>query len=111
MVTMTYRGLRGLARDALEALGVPWSGGDIAVMQTFLEDYLSSRFGFVFEEDPVLPEGLHIVSGAQPGTLAVVDAQEHVWVTLHDGAEGDPIEWRREITKRVREALVDTEEE
>lgn len=52
-----------------------------------------------------LPEGLHVVSGKEDWTLDVQDAQGHTWVTLRDGAFGDPIEWRQTILNRVLDAL------
>lgn len=58
-----------------------------------------------------LPEGLHVRSGEKPGELVIADAQDYVWVTLHDGAEGDPVEWRQEIATRVFNALGHPERE
>lgn len=57
-----------------------------------------------------LPEGLHVDSGL-PGELKVKDAQEHVWLTLHDSGMGDPIEWRQTILSRVIDALEISDED
>ncbi len=51
-----------------------------------------------------LPEGLR--ARWQTGNRTeIVDAQEHVWVTIHDGANGDPVVWRTTITSLVIAAL------
>lgn len=57
-----------------------------------------------FDSDAI-PEGLNVQSGREDWTLDIVDAQGHVWVTLHDKAFGDPIEWRTGILERIMDAL------
>jgi hypothetical protein len=56
-------------------------------------------------DSDVLPEGLHVISDILAGQLLVVDAQEHVWLTLHDSGRGDPAAWRETILSRVLDAL------
>ncbi len=51
-----------------------------------------------------LPEGLHVDSRSD-GTTRIVDAQDHTWVTLHEGANGDPEGWGDTIYERIRKAL------
>lgn len=52
-----------------------------------------------------LPEGLHLEADNLYGPVEVVDAQGHAWVTLWNGAEGDPEEWQETIVARVLRAL------
>lgn len=56
-------------------------------------------------DSDVLPEGLHVELGERLGELQIKDAQEHVWVTLHDKAEGDPLAWPLTILNCVLSAL------
>lgn len=58
-----------------------------------------------------VPEGLHVESGERRGELVIRDAQDHTWVTLHDGANGDPVEWRRQIADLVIDALQASDDE
>jgi len=51
-------------------------------------------------DSDLIPEGLHVQSGKDEGTLVIADAQDHVWVTLHDRANGDPLAWREQILAR-----------
>lgn len=53
-----------------------------------------------------VPEGMYVRSGSKRGELEIVDAQDHIWVTLHDGANGDPSTWRETIANRIFDALM-----
>ena len=50
------------------------------------------------------PKACHPWRG-KPGEIEILDAQGHAWVTLHAGANGDPIKWRNTITTAVFTAL------
>src|SRR5215218_8051123 len=61
-----------------------------------LTELLSSGF-----DSDVLPEGLHARSADDPARIEILDAQGHVWVTIHNAAQGDPETWRWTIRDRV----------
>lgn len=50
-----------------------------------------------------LPEGLHMeITGSE---CVLLDAQEHKWLTIHCGANGDPESWQTAIIGRVLDAF------
>jgi hypothetical protein len=63
-----------------------------------------------------LPEGLHLDDGlfrpgrdfaqtTHEGVITIRDAQDHLWVSIHEAALGDPPIWREAIIHLVSEAL------
>jgi len=51
------------------------------------------------------PEGLTLASNEQQDGLIIQDGQGHVWVTFHEGANGDCGGWEQEIITATCAAL------
>lgn len=58
----------------------------------------------------ILPEGLYATPDPDaPENVEIRDAQDILWVTLHQRAIGDPLEWELNIRDAVLQALNITE--